>query len=150
MENPDTSVLIVEDDQLAADAIRSGVQVAGYSVCGIAGSVGEAVMLMERHRPRLAVVDANLGDGGSGVEAARRMLRIGPVGVVYVTGHPQLVREADVGHAWMLKPHRLLALLNALRVVKAVSERVPIASPVPAELTLLPQRPPRSPYQSKN
>jgi DNA-binding response OmpR family regulator len=143
----DISVLIVEDDELAADALSSGVRVAGYSVCGIAGSVDAAVELMRRHRPRLAVIDANLGDGGNGVEAARQLLRIGPVGIVYVTGHPQLVREADVGHAWMVKPHRLLDLINALRVVKSVSERAPIASPVPAELQLLPQRPPRSPYQ---
>ena len=150
MGNPDNSVLIVEDDELAADAIRSGVLVAGYSVCGVAAGAEEAVALMRQHRPRLAIVDVDLGDGGSGVEAARQMLRIAPVGIVYVTGHPGLVRDADVGHAWMVKPHRLLDLINALRVVRAVSERAPIASPVPAELRLLPQRPPRSPYEAKN
>jgi DNA-binding response OmpR family regulator len=137
----DRSVLIVEDDDLAADAVCDGLRLAGYAVCGIARSVDDAVALVRAHRPRLAVVDIDLGAGGSGIEAARQVLRLSPIGIVYVTGRPDMVDRADVGHAWMLKPHRLLNLINALGVVRAVSEQAPITGPMPPDLTLLPQRP---------
>ncbi len=145
MGNLDNGVLIVEDDDLAASAIRSGVTVAGYSVCGAATSVEEAIALTRQHRPSLAIIDVDLGAGGSGIEAARQMLRIGPIAIIYVTGRPLLARDADVGHGWLPKPYRLLDLINALRVVRFASARAPIVTPVPAELRLLPQRAPRIP-----
>ena len=137
----DRSVLIVEDDDLAADAVRDGLRLAGYAVCGVARSVDTAVAMVREHRPRLAVVDVDLGEGGNGIEAARQALREAPIGIIYVTGRPELVDRADVGHAWMPKPHRLVDLLNALAVVRAVSAQAPITGPVPDALTLLPQRP---------
>ena len=141
MVSLDRSVLIVEDDDLAADAVRDGLKLAGYAVCGVARSVDDTIALVRAHRPRLAVVDIDLGDGGSGIEAARQALRMSPIGIVYITGRPDMVGRTDVGHAWMLKPHRLLDLINALGVVRAVSERAPITSPMPPNLRLLPRRP---------
>jgi DNA-binding response OmpR family regulator len=130
-------VLIVDDDPQVAASMRDGVRVSGYSVCGLAASVDEAVDLMRRHRPRLAIIDVNLGGGDDGIEAARRLLAIGPIGIIYVTGYPDQVRGADVGHAWMPKPYRLLDLVNALEVVKQLRDRHPVTAPVPAELRLL-------------
>ncbi len=133
----DRSIMIVEDDPAVADAIRDGVRVAGYGVCGVAANADAAVQLMRERQPQLAIIDVDLGDGDDGIEAARQMLRIGPVGIVYVTGYPDHVRRADVGHAWMPKPYRLLDLINALAVVSAISARQPITTPIPAELRLI-------------
>ena len=137
MANLDCDVLVVEDDPLVADAIGDGVRLAGYRVCGIAADIDTAVELAHRHRPRLAIIDVDLGDGDDGIEAARRMLDVGPLGIVFVTGYPERIEAADVGHAWMPKPYRLLDLINALQVVRAISERGPVTTPVPPELRLI-------------
>jgi DNA-binding response OmpR family regulator len=121
-------------DRLVAQAIESGVLVAGYDVCGIAATAEEALALTARHRPRLAVIDVDLGSGRDGVALARKMLSLGPVGIMFVTGFPDKARTVDVGHAWMPKPYRVLDLINALDVVKAMRERHPITVPIPSEL----------------
>jgi len=137
MARYDCDVVIVEDDPQVAEAIRDGVRVAGYDVCGIAANGDAAVALMTQRRPRLAIIDVDLGEAEDGIEVARRLLAVGPIGIVYVTGYPDQVRHADVGHAWMPKPYRLLDLINALRVVDALSQSRPITTPIPAELRLI-------------
>ncbi len=136
----DRDVLIVDDNLPVAEAIADGVRLAGYAVCGIATNIEEALALARRHRPRLAVVDVDLG-GDDGVAAARALLALHPMGIIFVTGYPDRVRSADIGHAWMEKPYRVLDLINALEVVAAVSEHRPVTSPIPAVLRLIPQRP---------
>src|SRR4051812_1919156 len=126
MAGPACDVLIVEDDPAGADAICDGIVVSGHTVCGIARTPEHAVALMRLSRPRLAVIDVELGGECDGVEVARRLLAVAPLGVMFVTGHPEKLRSADVGHAWMPKPYRLLDLINALEVVSAVSQRRPI------------------------
>jgi len=59
------------------------------------------------------------------------------MGIIYITGYPDQLRNPDVGHAWLGKPYRVLDLINALEVVQAVIERTPITVPVPPELHLL-------------
>jgi DNA-binding response OmpR family regulator len=130
-------VLIVEDDPQVAGALEAGVSVAGYGVCATAADADGAVSQMELHRPRLAIVDVDLGVGGDGVDAARRMLAIGPIGIIFITGYPDRVRGAGVGHAWMSKPYRVLDLINALEVVRAVSEHRRVETPIPAQLGLI-------------
>ena len=137
MAGPACDVLIVEDDLAVAEAIRDGIVVSGHTVCGLASTPEQAIALMRLCRPRLAVIDVELGGDCDGLEVARRLLAIAPVGIMFVTGHPERVQSADVGHAWMPKPYRLLDLINALEVVNAVSARRPISAPVPTELRLI-------------
>ena len=133
----DISVLIVEDDPAIAYPLQHGVRVAGYAVCGVASTAEQALALARQWRPRCAIIDVNLGDGGNGIEVARQLLRDGPIGIVYLTGFPDLVRGVDVGDAWLPKPCRLIDLLNALEVVRAVSERGPILAPIPPTLRFI-------------
>src|SRR5262249_53739670 len=129
----DCDVVIVEDDPQVADGISDGVRVAGYTVAGVAADGDAALDLVRQRRPRLAIIDVDLGTAESGIQVARRLLEAGPLGIVYITGYPDQVAHADVGHAWMPKPYRLLDLINALKVVDALSQRRPINSPIPPE-----------------
>jgi DNA-binding response OmpR family regulator len=140
MADLDRDVLIVEDDGSVAQAIADGVRLAGYTVCAICATGAEAVDWMRRRRPPLAIIDVELDDDMSGVEAARQMQRIGPIGILFVTGFPDTVRAADVGHAWMPKPYRVLDLINGLEVVRAISTGGPLGAPLPAALRLISER----------
>jgi DNA-binding response OmpR family regulator len=137
MVRTDLDVLIVDDDDLVAEAIADGVRLAGYTVCGVAATGAEAIELMRAHRPRLALVDVDLGDGQDGVDAARQLAGIGPVTVIFVTGYPDKIRQTDVGVAWMEKPYRVLDLINALEIVSARTHQRPTNIPIPAALHLL-------------
>jgi two-component system, response regulator PdtaR len=137
MTTVDRDILIVDDNHWVAEAIADGVRVAGYTVCGIASSVEEAVALTRERQPRLAVVDVDLGPGEDGVEAARKLLKLGPIGIIFVTGYPDKIRATDVGLAWLEKPYRVLDLINALDVVDALNQDRPVTGRVPPELHLI-------------
>src|SRR5258706_3127766 len=130
--HPHLDVLIVDDNEIVAQAIADGVRLAGYDVCGVASTVEHAVALMRNGRARLALVDVDLGGGDDGIEAARQLLAIGPVTIIFVTGYPDRIRQTDVGMAWLEKPYRVLDLINALEIVSPVSEHRPVTVPVPA------------------
>lgn len=138
MAGMDGGVLIVDDDTAVADAIRDAVRLTGYTVCGVAATAADGLEIARRERPRLAVIDVNLGeDGGTGVDLARALLEIGPMGIMFVTGYPERVHDAAVGHAWMTKPYRVLDLINGLMVVQALSLSRPVTVPIPPEVHLL-------------
>ena len=137
MGRADLDVLIVDDDDLVADAIADGVRLAGYTVCGVAGTVDDAVELMRHHRPRLALIDVDLGEGDDGIDVARQLLEIAPLTVIFVTGYPDKIRQTDVGTAWMEKPYRVLDLINALEIVSAQSEHRTVNIPIPQALHLV-------------
>jgi len=133
----DRDVLIVDDDDIVAEAIADGVRLLGYTVCGIADNFDQALELTRTHLPRFAIVDVDLGGVDDGIEAAREMQKIGPVGIMFVTGYPDKVRAAGVGHAWLAKPYRVLDLVTGLEVVRAMSEQKTVTTPVPAALKLI-------------
>jgi DNA-binding response OmpR family regulator len=114
-----------------AEAIADGVRLLGYTVCGIADNFEQALELARTHRPRFAVVDVDLGGHDDGIEAAREMQKVGPVGIMFLTGYPDKLRAAGVGHAWLEKPYRVLDLITGLEVVRQVSEHKPVRGPLP-------------------
>ena len=113
-----SKVLIVEDDFMIADCLEEILLGAGYEVCGIAGTVADAVALADREHPDLGIIDIHLRGGESGTEVAAAVRRSGPFGVLYATGnpdHPSLGLAA--GEGCIAKPYTAQAILSALRVV---------------------------------
>jgi ActR/RegA family two-component response regulator len=68
-------VLIVEDDVMIADCLEEFLLEAGYDICGITGSVAEAIRLGEQYKPDLAVIDLRLAGSGLGVAIAGKLSR---------------------------------------------------------------------------
>jgi DNA-binding response OmpR family regulator len=131
-------VLIVEDDFMIADCLEEILVDAGYSVCGIASGVDEAIRMGEEHRPDLAVIDLRLADGRYGTEVAAALNVRGGLGVLYVTGdahHPMLI-DAD-GDACMSKPYSANSIVAALRIVSERMSKFAVLSKFPADFRLL-------------
>jgi two-component system cell cycle response regulator DivK len=79
-------VLLVEDNELARDALRLLLQVTGHRVC-VAGSVKEALTVARAERPDLVLLDLTLPDG-DGLDIARELLvDEDPPTFVALTGH---------------------------------------------------------------
>ena len=70
-------VLIVDDQMLFAEAIRSALEAAGVIVVGVSGSAEDAVTNALRTRPDLVLMDVTLSDQ-SGLLAGKRILQEWP------------------------------------------------------------------------
>jgi DNA-binding response OmpR family regulator len=114
-------VLIVEDDLLIAETLRDGVRLSG----GIARDLDQALRLARETQPDLAIIDINLGAAPDGIAVARRLLEIGPIAILFLTGDSRKLEGIDAGHAWMAKPYRVLDMINALTAIHSVANNRP-------------------------
>ena len=94
-------VLIVEDDVLVSMFLADLVEEAGYEIAGIARSAAEAVALAQDHRPDIALMDANLKGGSTGVSAAETLVRDHDIAIIFISGDSGLIHDPAVA---ALKP----------------------------------------------
>ena len=132
-------VLIVEDELMIADMIEETLVQHGYEVCGIARTVADAVALIRRHDPDLAVIDLRLADGGLGTEIIAQLSPVGRPGVLYATGNiSQIKLTAANGDACLAKPYRSADLLRSLEIVEEIVATGTASPPFPRGFQLLP------------
>ena len=86
-------VLIVEDELLIAEDLKSKLRRMGHTVAGHATSGEAAVQKAIDTKPELVLMDVRLRGTMNGIEAAARIREIHPVPVVYVTAHAAAVAE---------------------------------------------------------
>ena len=85
----DTSVLMVEDEPLAAMDLEAFLEKWGYRPIGIARTAAEAVDASISLRPKLIVMDIQLADGSSGIDAANEILKHYRPAIVFITSYPE-------------------------------------------------------------
>lgn len=135
-------VLIVEDDFMIADMTEEMLIDHGYTVCGIARTVDEALSLARQHEPNLMVLDLRLANGGLGTEVVAQLGSIDSVGILYATGNKsQIVLSADDGHACIEKPFSCADLIEGLAIVANIVAQKSVRPPFPANFQLLPLSP---------
>ena len=126
-------LLIVEDDYLVGMEAEFGLSEAGYEIVGIAVSAEEAVLLAERERPLLVLMDIRLAGARDGVDAAIEIKRRLGIGSLFASAHADPATRARAEAAdplgWVVKPYRVSALVDA--VAKAVSRLSGGPSPAP-------------------
>jgi CheY-like chemotaxis protein len=112
--NERQSVLIVEDEPLIALALATAVEEAEGRVIGPAGSVPEALMLIEQHLVQAAVLDVNLSDRD--VTPVAQLLIEGGVPVIFYSGLalPVALQERYPSASMFQKPTPPVQLLNKL------------------------------------
>ncbi|HCA27942.1 MAG TPA: hypothetical protein DEP05_09975, partial [Betaproteobacteria bacterium] len=111
MENAMTKapgIMIVEDDDFVAQAVKLELEYLGYAVPVIAGSGEEAVAQAQRHRPDLVLMDIVLPGKMDGIAAAHQISGFS-IPVVYLSGHMDepLLERAKITEpfGYLLKPY---------------------------------------------
>jgi CheY-like chemotaxis protein len=132
------TVMIAENDLMVADMLHEVLIVGGYTVCGIAQTVADGIMLAERHKPDLALLDVRLAAGGLGTEIAAGIDRNGGVGILYTTGNvgTTTLTKAD-GDACLRKPYRPAEIVRALAIVTELIHTGRASGPFPRTFQLL-------------
>jgi CheY-like chemotaxis protein/DNA-directed RNA polymerase specialized sigma24 family protein len=87
-ENP-CEVLIIEDEPLIAMQLEELVQELGHTVVGTATTRAEAVAAFDRTSPTLLLVDIQLADSSSGIDAVEEILAKASVPVIFITAYPE-------------------------------------------------------------
>lgn len=119
---PRWRVAIVDDHERSRVALRAAVWAAGGEVVGEALRCADALPLVERAQPTVAVFAVGLPDG-DGTEAAAEVIARGSCPVVLFTSHTDdvLVERATAAGvmAYLLKPLRPAELAPALDLAVA-------------------------------
>ncbi|MCW2239154.1 response regulator [Azospirillum canadense] len=107
-------VLIVEDELLIAMVLEENLEDAGATIVGMAGSLADALALIEREAFDAAVLDARLDD--EPVTAVADALAAGAIPFVFHSGYGPEHLPAQHRHRPLLrKPSDPAAVVLALR-----------------------------------
>lgn len=115
-------VVIAEDEAIIRLDLKEILETEGYEIVGETGRGDEAVELVERNSPDLAILDIKM-PGIDGIEAARQIAAGTRVPVLILTAFSQrnLIEEArDAGvSAYLVKPFQRGELIPAIEVAVA-------------------------------
>ena len=114
------TVLVVEDEVFLAMELEAALVEGGFSVLGPAGSVEDALYLLEEERPHVAVLDFNLGRDKVTPVAIRLQALGVPLLLASASGQSELARYevlADVAN--LGKPTDMVRMLEAVRELSA-------------------------------
>jgi response regulator NasT len=115
-------VVIAEDEAIIRLDLKEILTTAGYDVVGETGRGDEAVLLVEEHKPDLAILDIKM-PGMDGLRAAQEITTNHQVAVMLLTAFSQrdLIEDArDSGvAAYLVKPFQPRELLPAIAEVLA-------------------------------
>lgn len=82
-------VLIIEDEPMIALHLEQMMEDVGHSVVAIAATARQAVSAAQAQAPDLLLVDIQLADGSSGIEAVASILANIDIPVIFITAFPE-------------------------------------------------------------
>ena len=116
---PAARVVIAEDEAIIRLDLKETLEEEGYEVVGETGRGDEAVELVDRLKPDLAILDIKM-PGKDGLEAAREIAGPRKAAVLILTAFSQrdLIEQArdDGALAYLVKPFQKSELLPAVEV----------------------------------
>jgi DNA-binding response OmpR family regulator len=123
------SVLVIEDDAMVGTFLTEMLEDMGYNVCAIAATEDGAVSEAARCKPGLLIVDEQLREG-SGAAAVTRILRVGSIPCIFMSGAPPDPRRP--GAIMLQKPFHEKDLVRAIRHVVGSADTPATLTPAPA------------------
>jgi len=130
-------ILVVDDNRQARELVKSVLASLGAQEIRYAATAHDAFELLRQEQIDLLILDQNLGEGGEGLELARR-IRQDPaspnpfIPILMLTGHADaaLVRAArDAGvNEFLAKPFNVAGLIKRLELL-IFQPRVFVRSP---------------------
>ena len=80
-------VLIVEDELITANDIKETIEKDGFEVCHMVRTGEKAIILAREHMPDIIIMDIHLAGEITGIEAAKEILRIKKVPILFLTAN---------------------------------------------------------------
>jgi two-component system, response regulator PdtaR len=113
--------IVVDDEFLIVELLSMMLEDMEVEVCASADNADEAIIIAERHRPRIVLMDVRLKGRKDGVEAARVIKQNLDTSVIFITGsrEPATVERLERHHpaAILFKPIGFEQLKKVVRRV---------------------------------
>ncbi len=125
-------ILVVEDEGIVAQEIKSRLEKSGYSVCGVVHDGPTAIVQAGEMRPDLVLMDIRLKGEMDGVDAAGRIRDRFNLPVVYLTAYtdPATLKRAKAVEpfGYVVKPFDTRSLMVSIEIAlhrhRSESERI--------------------------
>jgi len=135
MENPNPTLMVVDDDRLVLATLVAGLKQAGFDVIE-ADNGDDAILLARKHKPRLAILDMRM-QGKSGMDVARYLAANTDTRFMFLSafGDSDIVDEATrIGAlGYLVKPLDVRQIVPAVRAaLERTTEPRSTAAPEPA------------------
>ncbi len=115
-----TKILIVEDERIVAEDIKTKLEHVGYAIAGIVNSGDESVQKAEKLKPDLVLMDIVLEGKMDGIEAAGEILSKLNIPVVYLTAYSdtKTLKRAKVTEpfGFIIKPFETQDLFTSIEM----------------------------------
>jgi len=114
-----TTLLIVEDEILAAIALKDELEDAGYHVLDLTGRADEALDVVSGVKPHLALVNISLHGRDDGIELAGQLTAMG-IPVLFISGQVSRAQSAkSVAVGSLPKPYSCADMVLAVAYLLA-------------------------------
>lgn len=116
-------VIIVEDEYTIALDTEMKLSAQGFNVLGIATDFASLMELIAEDTPDIILMDINLGEGGNGIEIAKKLKKIISVPIVFLSAYsnPEVVSAAleTEPFGYLVKPYKIEDLVITMQLAKA-------------------------------
>lgn len=116
-------VIIVEDEYTIALDTEMKLTAQGFGVLGIASDFASLMEIIAEETPDIILMDINLGEGGSGIEIAKKLRKIVYVPIVFLSayGNPEVVTAAleTEPFGYLVKPYKIEDLVISMRLARS-------------------------------
>jgi DNA-binding LytR/AlgR family response regulator len=113
-------VLIIEDELLIAEDMRINLEKLGYYITGIGTSYNEALQLVEKDLPDIALIDIVIDGDKDGIEVAKTVKSKYKVPIIFLTSHSDkdTVEKAKTAHpnGYLVKPFNSQDLFTSIEI----------------------------------
>lgn len=113
-------ILVVEDKPITAEDIKFSLEDMGYEVVDVAHSGGDALELLEKHKPDMVLLDIDLGEGMTGLQVGKIIHQAHKVPFLYLTARSdkETLDEARATRpaAYLVKPFTPKDLRAAIEI----------------------------------
>jgi DNA-binding NarL/FixJ family response regulator len=113
-------ILIVEDNLIQAESLRSLLTSSGHNVCGTSGDGEAAIALAKVERPDLLVMDVKIGGTLDGIDTAELIQWICPCRLIFLTAHTGGALDRRMRH---LRPDAILNKSSSAETIAATVGR---------------------------
>lgn len=107
-KNEDINILIVEDEIILALSLELSLQEMQYKVSGIESTANQAIIHAQNHFPDIVLMDINLNDSKTGIDAANTIWKRFNIPIVFLTSYSndktlQAAMESEP-YGYLIKP----------------------------------------------
>ncbi|MBL0176727.1 MAG: response regulator [Ignavibacteria bacterium] len=114
------SILIVEDEPLAARFVQILLERLHYAVCGTAATGQDAIAMVKAEKPDLVLMDIALKGAIDGIETTRELRKFHDIPVVFLTAFSDLETleraKQTEPYGFLVKPFKAEDLASVVRV----------------------------------